>query len=260
VLNANPAAVTGGYEITLRAGQGAAFANLAAGAPLFLRGRPLMAFIRAHGGVVPVDYSIAVSPALTFTRVVGDVVTVGLATALPPDWNLPAPGSRLLNPILIAPRLHPTSQAPLPLLSAPVATHINSLVPPTPLNRDPGVACDSTAFDVITFFIDRALQSPTHLPNHPKLRSIQNQAKILGLYDAGASYDCLAYHPSGLCTMRKVTGTEIGERDPAAPRHLRGGGLVPYCHVCQYLIVDVCNPALHGRLDDSYDHFYLDPP
>ena len=123
-----------------------------------------MEFLVARGATVPADYSLLLSPPLKFNSVAGDVLSVDIDGGgnLPTFWNIPQAGT-LLNPIVFAPRLQPTSGQVLPLLSPVVATHINSLAPPTALNRDAGTSCGSLDISGTQLSLAIALEPPARI-------------------------------------------------------------------------------------------------
>lgn len=266
LLAASPVALSAtDIRLDLRAGHGAPFAALVAsgdlrnGDAMYLRGRPMMRFIRTRTPNTPPDLTLALSPRLEFDSVTGDSVVVRVAGggAIPAVFNIPQPDD-LLSPVLIAARLDRHRQI-LPLLSPIVAAHMNALVPPTPLNRKVTDLCSGTVVDLDVLAFDKAVVAPAHLPADPRVAAIRAQPKILGLYDGGAGFDCGVYHPSGYCSMRRVTSVEFADKTTSQYRHFRGGAVTSYCHVCQYLIVDICDPTLHAALDDSYSRLYLEP-
>ena len=81
------------------------------------------------------------------------------------------------------------------------------------------------------------IQTPL-LPLNFLSKFIGNTELIIGLYEGGMNYHCNAYHPSGTCLMRRLTDA------------------TSFCHVCRYILVDIIDPSLHGKIDAMYDHPY----
>jgi IgA Peptidase M64 len=93
-------------------------------------------------------------------------------------------------------------------------------------NFDPGLCVKaSNPYSSVT---------PTNLPALSNLKDLV-KADIIGIYEGGNVHDCGAYRPAGRCKMR--TAKEQ---------------LMPFCHVCRYLIVDRVDPTKHGKLDEVY--------
>jgi hypothetical protein len=87
----------------------------------------------------------------------------------------------------------------------------------------------------------RARNLPSGLPKcRPRSRS-----RIVGLFEGGAQYHCGVFHPTGACLMRDGK--------------MEARGLIPFCPVCRYVIVDVIDPTKHGIIDQDYARIYPDP-
>ncbi|MCB9234915.1 MAG: hypothetical protein H6581_24890 [Bacteroidia bacterium] len=69
--------------------------------------------------------------------------------------------------------------------------------------------------------------------------------RIVGLYEGADHKACGAYRPTGACKMRNNFAVE-----PAADDKERGEGA--FCFVCQYLIVNRINPAMHAEIEKNY--------
>jgi hypothetical protein len=79
--------------------------------------------------------------------------------------------------------------------------------------------------------------TPTNLP--ALSRRPRTLADIVGIYEGASYHDCGVFRPAGRCKMRS------GYRK-----------LVPFCHVCRYLLVDRVDPTRHGALDAVYEREY----
>jgi len=91
-------------------------------------------------------------------------------------------------------------------------------------------------------------QSPVSLPPNSQFIP-QNDSDIIGLYEGGHHLACDMFRPAGRCKMR--TGQIITS----------GGGQIsmntaPFCHVCQYVIVDRIDPLQLVALDKQYELIY----
>jgi len=92
---------------------------------------------------------------------------------------------------------------------------------------DPVYTCD---VDLEYTFATRT-QVPT-FDRYPFTFSPRNNARLIGLYNAGGGYACGTYHPAGLCMMRNVAG----ETDE-------------FCAVCRYVLVDAIDPTVHPDIE-----------
>jgi hypothetical protein len=63
--------------------------------------------------------------------------------------------------------------------------------------------------------------------------------RIIGVYEGGNDVSCGIARPTGRCKLR------LAFNFPTGP-------VVPFCHVCQYVIVDLVDPGQHARLDRDY--------
>jgi hypothetical protein len=86
---------------------------------------------------------------------------------------------------------------------------------------------------------------PSLKPEPKKRKKIRNLIRIIGLYDGGHTFRCGVYHPTGQCKMRTASIPVLNGPDVIRSR------AVPFCHVCQYMMVDVLDPRRHAELDAS---------
>jgi fructose-specific component phosphotransferase system IIB-like protein len=133
---------------------------------------------------------------------------------------------------LICPRTE--AGVELKLIAPPIFNHIQSY---GPLSAEPGfdpALCVSTGNAP-------SIQSPTNLPTLSNAKKLI-AADIIGIFEGGGYHDCGVYRPAGRCKMRSGTRK-----------------LVPFCHVCRYLIVDRVDPTKHFDLDEIYAKEYPQP-
>jgi hypothetical protein len=98
------------------------------------------------------------------------------------------------------------------------------------LTRKPaGGACDLTGDTP-----DKS-DGPQPPVNAPK-GLLRYGTKLIGLYDGGQVYRCGVFHAAGDCQMRASQNDRV----------------VPFCHVCRYIIVDQFYPAGHGAIDAAF--------
>jgi hypothetical protein len=84
-----------------------------------------------------------------------------------------------------------------------------------------------------------SVMSPTNLPTTLSNLKKLTLPDVIGIYEGGAYHDGGVYRPAGRCKMRTASDK-----------------LMPFCHVCRYLIVDRVDPTKHGQLDAIYNRHY----
>jgi hypothetical protein len=91
--------------------------------------------------------------------------------------------------------------------------------------------------------IQDATNVPAGLPvGRPRFRNW-----IVGLFEAGAGFDCGVYHPTGICNMRQL---QVPTTDPRTGSPTPNAGTIyRFCVVCQYALVDRIDPRVHRELD-----------
>jgi hypothetical protein len=242
VLTGTPAESGMGLEATLRAGHGAVFKGGEAKTVQFREWpvkKPASADPFRNSGPLG-DHSFKVR------TVDGDRVTVDLfasdgtivdmdtasGNAGSPTWRKLITDLFGTSPVhaLVCPVMDDHHE--LRILAAPIVTHIASN---GPLNAepgfDPGLCVKASALN--------SVMSPTNLPTTLSNLKKLTLPDVIGIYEGGAYHDCGVYRPAGRCKMR--TGHDK---------------LIPFCHVCRYLMVDRVDPTKHGRLDAIYDRHY----
>ena len=125
------------------------------------------------------------------------------------------------------------SRPELTLVARVLAKHIDTSNGPLNAPKDSqGAGCvvGNSKGPMTASNLPRTFRPPAKLPA---------KADLIGVYEGGGYLDCGMFRPAGRCKMR--TGTD---------------STVPFCHVCKYLIVDLINPAVHGKLDDEYAQQY----
>ncbi len=172
---------------------------------------------------------------------VRDEVTVRPAAGFTPaDW--PA-GSVLIRPV----RGPATGTDPLGpdllLVSQVILDHLGQTR--IPLNRTPTATPPAPVCVQDTADVHRP-SSTVHVPGGPPapLRRPRSTQHIVGLYDAGATYFCGVFHPSGECLMRQLTSSG------ASPR------VYPFCWVCAYFLVDRLDPTKHAVVERDFAKRY----
>jgi hypothetical protein len=132
--------------------------------------------------------------------------------------------------VLFSPTQRPGAPADslLPLMAPAVRTYIHDFH--VALNGPPPEHANGTE-----------VQTPVHLPAGLKIPP--TPACIVGLYEGGCQYDFDVFHPAGLCWMRSSSNE----------------GVIRFCYVCQYLLVDKIDPTKHFKLDALYGPDYPEP-
>lgn len=121
----------------------------------------------------------------------------------------------------------------LKLVAAPILAQIRASN--GPLNApagSQGAPCAATA-NAAPFM------TPTNLPPVKFKKAPASKADVLGIYEGGGHFDCEVFRPAGRCKMRTAEDK-----------------IVPFCHVCRYLIVDRIDPMKLADLDRMYDPHY----
>lgn len=170
----------------------------------------------------------ALSDPLAVTDVAGDDILFKRA-----DGGVFDPTPWLAGSVLLAPTQRPGASADslLPLVAPKVRDFITG---GKALNGAPAAGADGSE-----------VATPVNLP--AGLRIPSTKAFILGLYEGGVGYDLDIFHPAGLCKMRALFRPEIKF------------GVVRFCQVCRYLLVDKIDPTKHVELDAVYSKEYPEP-
>jgi hypothetical protein len=157
----------------------------------------------------------------------GDVVDVTQKSG-------PALNANLFDPsflhVLICASLPSSPGVELKLIAERILKHIRTSSGPLT-----GAACTAVNNGAL-------VMTPTNLPTSPKLKFKKNpatMADVIGIYEGGGHFDCGVFRPAGRCKMRTAEDR-----------------LMPFCHVCRYLIVDRIDPMKFADLDKMYDPFY----
>jgi hypothetical protein len=95
-----------------------------------------------------------------------------------------------------------------------------------------GAACVATANAAL-------IMTPTNLPPVKFKKPPPAKADVLGIYEGGGHFDCDVFRPAGRCKMRTADDK-----------------VIPFCHVCRYVIVDRIDPMKLVALDQMYDPHY----
>jgi len=264
-LAASPFAVGANYRITLQAGQRAQFdaAGIQVNEPLYLRLRPLMAGLAAiqNQPAQPPNYSLLQSPKLRFVSndtSSPDAILVKLdgGGTLASTWNVPVVMSPFPQvPILLAPTLGSSGQE-LSLISPPMRATIEA-APGQATNRAAGVSCQAPDLLTPTTPVVSARVPPVNIPPAVKAANIRDLSKVVGLYDGAVNIACQIYHPTGYCRMRNATDLERLDKKLWNANY-RTGGIVSFCHVCAYILVDYVDPTLHATIDGRYAALYME--
>jgi hypothetical protein len=122
------------------------------------------------------------------------------------------------------------------LMAENIRQHINTIG--LPLNASPDRALSACDLDASN------QQGPKNLPDGLPKCQPRNKSRIVGLFEGGSQYHCEVYHPTGACIMRS---------------RINGDELLPFCHVCRYVLVDLVDPTKHGIIDRDYAKIYPDP-
>lgn len=228
VLDASPVPGALTLDIKLKPGHATTFKPLDI---VRLRRRPL------------VDHPTP-SGRMAVAAVTGNIVTVTplpFTAITPADWPV---GSVLIRPLRGPATLLDPLGPDLPLVAPVILDHLRTSK--LPLNLTPpalGAPLPVCVKD------ENEKQTPKNLPaagllrrGHPRFPS-----QIVGLYDGGSRYFCGAYHPSGVCLMRRrlVPGTKAG--------------IYLLCPVCRYVIVDRFDPTKHAVIDKDLEKRYPQP-
>jgi len=239
VLAGKPEKSGTGFRVTLRPGQRAKFdsgevvqfrqwpVKQAPSTDPFRTAGPLSGFVFKVKG--PDGAGLIVD----LTKADGTVIDVGApsAGAGSPTWEKVVRDLFTANQphALVCPQVKEGKE--LTLIADVILQHIASQ---GPLTAEPGfdpglcVAASST----------NSVMSPTNLPVFSNAKKLI-LADVIGLYEGGGYHDCGVYRPAGRCKMRSASEK-----------------LMPFCHVCRYLIVDRIDPARHGVLDAIYEKQY----
>jgi hypothetical protein len=192
---------------------------------------PFVSFHRAAGAVFRVKAADDDGVGMDLEDPSGQVVDVGSPNPSNPDprsWTDILLG--LFNPsakyALICPRV--VEDVELPLVATPILQHIASSN--GPLNAPGDQPCRAAASWDSTM-------TPTALPELSRLP--RTRADIVGVYEGGYHHDCGVLRPAGRCKMRTSDQK-----------------VVPFCHVCRYLLVERVDPTRHGALDAIYEKVY----
>lgn len=81
------------------------------------------------------------------------------------------------------------------------------------------------------------------------------RSSIIGLYDGGKDKQCGVYHATGKCLMRGLTWIpkqKATKKQPGGPSKAPDPLVVPLCHVCRYIIIDLIDPRRHDSLDRRF--------
>ena len=250
------------YRVPLMPGHAKAFVTLSVPQFVALRPRPLIGAMstlapNARGNA---RFQTVACPLLTVDSVdvSADVVTIKgppIPTALE-TFLTTQPPATLKRPMLYAPTLSTASQ-PLPLTAQVIADMIEG--PSRPMNRAAG-SCQTEHFsDIKKPFVKRpwlkVVSFPGGLVNDAVVKA--QSKRLVGLVDGGNNFACKIFHPTVRCLMDRAMDDEF--RVPTRHLAMRNGGLLQYCHVCRYLIVDYLDPTLHAAIDAEYDKIYPVP-
>jgi hypothetical protein len=121
----------------------------------------------------------------------------------------------------------------LGLVAPPILNYIGAQG--GPLNADPAKPDTCDPFQNMS-----DVMSPRNAPplKFKKVAPAQT-ADVVGIYEGGGHFDCGVFRPAGRCKMRTTDDQTI-----------------PFCQVCQYLIVDRVDATKLQALDAKYDPNY----
>jgi hypothetical protein len=96
----------------------------------------------------------------------------------------------------------------------------------------------------------RSVNAPQDCPPIPGFSRPSHNADAIGLYEGGVDIAQDVFRPAGRCKMRDLSGLQTVQTGPN--RTEQRIVIVDFCFVCQYVLVELIDPAQHEGLDGDY--------